>query len=421
MTMKLELVACMFAAIVGSGLSLLTQGPCMHGGQFFGTSCFRVGAVGSVGYARTHARQTFLVSAANYCGYLQYGAVGRLVRDTHSILLQTVQPQLSGFNPVAPFVLFGGSSGKFNVTSNFYVLHKATGAVVPALPTIINETNTDLVCEFRAPIPCADGYIYANYDPDAQGMPTCVRAFAAPMTLQDAKTVCGDTDKTQPRLKHLLTLHGLDVGSYLQASLPPGFMSWTAARPASYLVTLQTVPLLYEWQDGYVFSGPIYNETAVVEALVESGGSTEDIQVVWSPTYGLQAVDGRSAGTAFGAVCQTDVPYRIIPTFDTPTLTNRGTLVAYVSAVDVTPRYICPVFFAPNGGHVVCRQLGYSTGRMVEIPGVDDYNRLGREFTLCRGISCAGTESSLEQCGVDTNDMCCASPRVVLVDCIVTF
>jgi hypothetical protein len=361
----------------------------------------------------------FLVAGAKYCGYQQYGAVGRLVAASSSSLLQTLQPLLDGFNPEAPFVLFGGgeSTGAGDV-ANFYVLHKATGAVVPALVGVVNETNTDVVCEMRAPIPCGPDYVYANYEPGSVGMPTCVRAVTETMTREAAISVCG-VDKSEPQLNHLLILNGVDVGRVVGPLLPPGFMSWTAARVSS-ATSLQAIPLSYTWQDGSVFSGPLFNETAVVDALVESGGSPADIGVVWSPLYGLQAVDIRNlGGLGFGAVCQTDIPFRIVPIPWMPTLTGRGLLLGYVSNADAFGRYVCPVNFASNGGRVVCRQMGYSTGRMIEPgDGVDDYNRMGLDMSLCRGIGCFGTETSLAQCGSNFAAVCCESPRVVYVDCV---
>jgi hypothetical protein len=411
------------AAETGPGLPL-PRGPCpQHGLQYLDRNCYAArSAAATYGYPKTTYYKSFLADAADYCTYLVAG--GHLIAAGSPDLVHALFPRLVGWSPdggQVPFILLGGT-GVYLSNDNFFVYDKSTGLVGPASPDLHNETNTDVLCQSRAPDPCAAlGETYVNYVADdgsgAVGPPGCVALAGGGGTSSRAaaRAGCGPG-------RHLVAFHTPRAGELLASALGPFAALWTGFS-VSPVTTLADVPLLYvvEGAPGY-FVGPLFNETNVVAEVAAGGGTVDDIGVVWDPVVGLRAVAtvGGQASVGYGVGCQLDIPVRILPDdMGAPGATNRGQLVAYLPGPTFgnVPRRVCPVRFGHMGGMAVCRQLGYDTGRAYE-PIMNTRDELAANDTACVGQACTQRDVDVLGCaGNILRTACCASPEAVFVDC----
>ncbi len=368
----------------------------------------------TVGFPVTGPRVPFLVAAKRFCKSVVLGADGVLLPPTSARnVLPKLMNRLHGFGTAAtyPWVLFGGS----NDHEEGYALSKhglANGAFVfaPAVSEWMNETNTDIVCAFKAPVPCPRTYAYVNYEAaTASGMPACIRVAGYASSVASATAICAADEGASPTLG--VSPH---LWPHVNPYVSPTTRTWSP-------ITLQDEE--FRWPDG----------SRVLQTIAVTGPAGVGVRdmaqpvVVWSPAAGLEVVDARTEsglGTdmEFLVVCQILIPLRILPQSLLPRLVSRGLLVGYLhSYSDTRPRYICPVQFTSQSGLVACKQMGYTSGIVID----DALNRNVLDMTLCVGVDCYGTEVALDQCGttlsLHPSFPCCQREQAVSVECSILY
>ena len=414
MAMVLTIVTALTSSASSTDTGPLTNpGPCFASGAvYYNRTCLKAFPARPYGFPRTTPDyKSFLADAADFCQYAMYG--GHLVAAGSPDWVQVAATRIpDGWNPASPYVVFGGT-GVYLSDDNFYVYVKASGTIEPATPGLHNESNTDVLCQARAPNPCGPHEAYVNFDGDADaGPPACVSVLA-PGDADPPSATYTPSDICAARQLRAFTGRNVGVGSPavdMEALVVP---LWTELQVAPG-VDLHAIPLAYAWTDGAVVTGPLYNETNVVDAVP----GVSDIGVVWDPVHGLMAVDTRDwlASRAAGVACQRDISVRVLATQVDIFGTYMGQLVAYLPRSTV-PHRVCRPKFGHIGGIVACRQLGFDTGRAYE-PNFDTRDDTQNNNTLCVGARCAITDGDVFACAQSrTAYACCDDPAAVYVAC----
>ena len=157
--------------------------------------------------------------------------------------------------------------------AQFLAMNKTTGKFHDVMAT----TVMDIVCQYRAPAPCPDGFRW-YYDASANehGLSSCIQVFPAD-THDDAASTCGQYSLNSPQIyqgityNHLASYHNVTGSSSTPlidfvmslsalASVPPQGLYWTGALVQGGVVS---------WGDGRVFDCVVHNPLGYTTAQIQ--------------------------------------------------------------------------------------------------------------------------------------------------------